>query len=78
MSNEEAMEIVLEAAKHRASILPFQSDKRKKILEAACQLQSRLTWQQKYGGDHVILEDHMKEQKLLKIYQEVERAIDEQ
>tara|TARA_R100000700_G_scaffold38054_1_gene48898 strand:+ start:303 stop:485 length:183 start_codon:yes stop_codon:yes gene_type:complete len=46
MSNEEAMEIVLKAAKHRASILPFQSDKRKKILAAAYQLQSRLTWQQ--------------------------------
>ena len=57
MSNEEAMEIVLKAAKHRASILPFQSDKRKKILEASCQLQSRLQWQQKYESHHVILED---------------------
>lgn len=57
MSNKEAMGIVLEAAKHRASILPFQNDKRKKILKASCQLQSRLQWQQKYASHHVILED---------------------
>tara|TARA_R110002020_G_C16058122_1_gene755223 strand:+ start:595 stop:810 length:216 start_codon:yes stop_codon:yes gene_type:complete len=68
-SNEEAMEIVLEAAKHRASILPFQSDKRKKIIGASRQLEARLQLasfcplvidrydNKKYASHHVKVED---------------------
>ena len=63
MTNEEAMEIVLEAAKHRASILPPQNDTGKKILAASRQLQARLQWQKlaaydaKYASHYLILED---------------------
>ena len=39
MSNEEAMEIVLEAAEHSSDILAPQNDRKEKILEAVYQMQ---------------------------------------